>query len=165
MQAPEHLIPPACAQPVHIFRLRSKFFIRREESNNAEATTEFSKQSSTVRSPPRPTTSILYSLTPSTKVSSLSVLKFFSPIFTLPFILDQFFTPISIFDVLLQFWIPWFCPIFCEPFSCKVSVMTSRQKRNMRICFHLANIVLPIVCIVFVILFFATGLISASLSN
>ena len=43
--------------------------------------------------------------------------------------------------------------------------MTSRQKRNMRICFHLANIVLPIVCIVFVILFFATGLISAALSN
>merc|ERR1712113_681382 len=46
-----------------------------------------------------------------------------------------------------------------------VSVMTIRQKRNMRICFHLANIVLPIVFVVFVILFFATGLISASLSN
>ena len=72
----EHLVPSACAQPLHLFRLRSKFFIRREESTNAEATTEFSKQSSTVRSPPRPTTSILYSLTPSTKVSSLSVLNF-----------------------------------------------------------------------------------------
>merc|ERR1719210_805767 len=52
--------------------------------SNTEATTEFTKQP-TVRSPPRPPTSILYSLTPSTKVS----------------------------------------------------VMTSRQKRNMRICFPL----------------------------
>ena len=48
-----------------MFRLRSKFFTRTE--SNAEATTEFTKQP-TVRSPPRPPTSILYSLTPSTKV-------------------------------------------------------------------------------------------------
>merc|ERR1712107_965224 len=73
--------------------------------SNAEATTEFTKQP-TVRSPPRPPTSILYSLTPSTKVS----------------------------------------------------VMTSRQKRNMRICFHLANIVLPIVFVSLSFSFLLPGL-------
>ena len=84
----EHLVPSACAQPLHIFRLRSKFFIRTE--SRAEATTEFSK-SPTVRTPPRPPTSILYSLTPSTKVSSLSSLNFqlFFLIYTIPFLLVQ----------------------------------------------------------------------------
>ena len=82
----KHLV--SSAQPVHIFRLRSKFFIRTESS--AEATTEFSK-SPLVRSPPRPPTSILYSLTPSNKVSSLPSLNFqlFFLIYTTPFILDQ----------------------------------------------------------------------------
>ena len=52
-----------------MLRLRSKSFLRAESA--AEATTDFTKPP-TVRSPPRPPTSILYSLTPSTKVSSSS---------------------------------------------------------------------------------------------
>ena len=47
----------------------------------------------------------------------------------------------------------------------KVSVMTNQAKRSLRICFHMANIVLPIVCVCFVIIFFMAGAISSSMNK
>jgi len=44
----------------------------------------------------------------------------------------------------------------------QASLTTKRRKRILRICLHLANIILPAVCIFFVIIFFTTGFVSST---
>ena len=47
----------------------------------------------------------------------------------------------------------------------QASLATKRRKRILRICFHLANIILPAVCIFFVIVFFTTGFVSSTVNT
>lgn len=47
----------------------------------------------------------------------------------------------------------------------KMSLTERRKRRAMRICFNVANIVLPAICIVFVVVFFTTGAVTSSTSG
>ena len=46
----------------------------------------------------------------------------------------------------------------------KVSVTSRRRRRTMRFCFHLANVILPLICIMFVVIFFMTGYITSAVN-